>query len=229
MKYAILGTGMVGRAHAARLTELGHAVTMGTQDVAKTMASTRPDGMGNPPFSQWHQANPAVKLAAFADATDQGEVIINALAGHVAVEVLKKIGEGIGRKVLIDISNPLDFSKGLPPTLSVCNTSSLGEQIQQALPQAKVVKAFNTTTAAVQVNPQLLSNGEHDIFVSGNDAGAKATVVALQKSYGWQNPFDLGDITSARGAEMFLPLWLRIFAALDNPLFNIKLIAPAKT
>lgn len=224
MKIAVLGTGMVGRAHAARLTELSHEVVMGTQDVDKTMANTKSDGMGNPPFSQWHKDHANVKLETFARATENAEIIYNALNGQVAVEVLKGLEGAIGSKVLIDITNPLDFSKGFPPTLFVSNIDSLGEQIQKALQSAKVVKTFNTTNADIQVNPKSLAGGDHHIFVSGNDESAKATVTDILKSYGWENIIDLGDITTARGTEMFLPLWLRLMGALDTPMFNIKVV-----
>lgn len=224
MKIAVLGTGMVGRAHATRLAELGNDVVLGTQDVVKAMAKIDNDNMGNPPFSEWHQKNEAVKLVTFAEAAAQGEIIFNALAGHVTVEVLKGLGEAIGDKVLIDIANPLDFSKGMPPSLFVCNTDSLGEQIQKALPKAKIVKTFNTTNALVQVNPKSLASGDHHIFVSGNDESAKTKVVEIIKSYGWENIIDLGDITTARGTEMFLPLWLRVWGAINSPMFNIKVV-----
>jgi predicted dinucleotide-binding enzyme len=210
MKIAVLGTGMVGRAHAARLTELSHEVVMGTQDVDKTMANTESDGMGNPPFSQWYKDHANVKLETFARAIENAEIIYNALNGQVAVEVLKGLESAIGSKVLIDITNPLDFSNGFPPTLSVSNTDSLGEQIQKALPSAKVVKTFNTTNADIQTNPKNLASGDHHIFVSGNDESAKIKVTDILKSYGWENIIDLGDITTARGTEMFLPLWLRL-------------------
>lgn len=224
MKIAVLGTGIVGRAHATRLTELGHDVTVGTQDVDKTAANTENDNMGNPPFSQWHKDNANVKLETFADATENAEIIFNALNGQIAVEVLKGLESTIDSKILIDIANPLDFSKGFPPTLFVSNTDSLGEQIQKALPKAKIVKTFNTTNAAIQVNPKSLAGGDHHIFVSGDDESAKAKVIDILKSYGWENIVDIGDITTARGTEMFLPFWLRLMGALQTPMFNIKVV-----
>jgi predicted dinucleotide-binding enzyme len=126
--------------------------------------------------------------------------------------------------VLIDIANPLDFSKGMPPTLSVCNTDSLGEQIQRAFPQVKVVKTLNTMNANLMVNPALLS-GDHDVFVSGNDPAAKAQVTNfLKQQFGWKSVIDLGDITTARGVEMTLPIWLNLFGVLQTPLFNFKIV-----
>lgn len=223
MKIAVLGTGMVGKAHAARLIELGYDVAMGTKDIEATKASKKPDNTGQP-FSEWYKNNQQVRLMTFDDAADFGEIIINALAGHISVEVLKGLENSIGEKVLIDISNPLDFSKGMPPSLFVSNTDSLGEQIQKALPKAKVIKALNTTNATIQVNPKSLASGNHHIFVSGNDEQAKDEVIELLKAYGWEYVLDLGDITTARGTEMFLPLWLRIMGALKSPMFNIKVV-----
>lgn len=228
MKVAVLGTGIVGRAHAGKLAELGHDVVMGTKAVVKTMAEDKPDMMGNPPFSVWHKNHPKVKLATFAEAAKHGEIVWEALNGSVAVEVLKSLEASLNGKVLIDIANPLDFSKGMPPSLFASNTDSLGEQIQRALPKVKVVKSFNTTNAYIQVNPQQLADGDHHIFVSGNDADAKAKVTEVLKSYGWKNIIDLGDITTARGSEMLLPIWLRLWNALQNPNFNFKIVQGQK-
>lgn len=226
MKIAILGTGMVGRAHAAKLTELGHDVVLGTQDVEKTLTNTEKDAMGNPPFSEWHKEYGGIKLLTFSNAANHGEIVFDALRGEVAVSVLQTLESELSGKVLVDIANPLDFSKGMPPFLSVCNTDSLGEQVQNALPKTKVVKAFNTLNAYLQVDPKQLSGGEHDLFLCGNDAGAKAKVIEIAKSYGWneKNIIDIGDITTARGTEMLLPIWLRLWGALKTPMFNFKII-----
>lgn len=224
MKIAVLGTGMVGRAHAAKLVELGHDVTVGTKDVAKTMAETKPDQMGNPPFSDWQKANPKVKLTTFSEAVKDKDMILEALHGAIVVEVLKTLVSDLANKVLIDIANPLDFSKGMPPSLFVSNTDSLGEQVQKALPKTKVVKTFNTMNAILQVNPQQLAQGDHHIFLSGNDTEAKNTVTELLKSYGWKHIIDLGDITTARGTEMMMPVWLRLWGSLKTPMFNYKII-----
>ena len=222
MKIAVLGTGMVGKAHAARLVELGHDVVMGTRSVEKSMTTTVKDNAGNPPVSEWLKENNKIQLKTLKEAASYGEIIYNALSGQISVEVLKGLEQEIGDKVVVDIANPLDFSKGFPPILSVSNTDSLGEQIQKALPNAKVVKALNTTNATIQVSPKSLADGDHHVFVSGNDSGAKAKVTEVLRSYGWENIIDLGDITTARGAEMFLPLWLRLMSALQTPNFNIK-------
>jgi len=225
MKIGILGTGIVGRSHAGKLTGLGHEVMIGTRDVARTLAVSKPDAIGNPPFSVWHKDHPGVKLGALAEAAAHGEIIFNALNGEAAVEALKKLESVLDAKTVIDITNPLDFSKGMPPSLFVSNKDSLGEQIQRALPRAKVVKTLNTVNALLQVNPRQLADGDHDIFVSGNDVSAKAQVIRILKDwYGWNNIIDLGDITTARGAEMLLPMWVRLWNTLQTPLFNYKIV-----
>ncbi|OGK20937.1 NADP oxidoreductase [Candidatus Roizmanbacteria bacterium RIFCSPHIGHO2_01_FULL_39_8] len=224
MKIAVLGTGMVGRAHAAKLAELGHEVTIGTRDVAKTTSETKPDQMGNPPFSQWQKEHSHVKLETFENAVKNTDMILEALHGAVAVEVLKALESSLTGKILIDIANPLDFSKGMPPSLFVSNTDSLGEQIQNTLPKTRVVKTFNTMNAMLQINPQMLANGEHHIFTSGNDADAKGKVTELLTSYGWKHIIDLGDITTARGTEMMMPFWLRLWGSLKTPMFNYRIV-----
>jgi len=225
MKIGILGTGMVGQAIGGRLAQLGHDVMIGTRDVAGTLARTAPDGMGNPPFSVWQKQNPKVKLGNFAQATAHGELVVNATNGFAAIDILKSAGEAnLNGKTLIDISNPLDFSKGMPPTLFVKDSDSLAEQIQRAFPKVNVVKTLNTMTASVMVNPGQLADGDHTVFVSGNDAGAKAQVAELLKGFGWRDIIDVGDITTARGTEMLLPIWIRLMGALQTPLFNFKIV-----
>ena len=225
MKIAVIGTGMVGQALAGRLAELGHNVTVGTRDISVTMARTTPDGMGNPPYSAWAPAHPTVKLATFADAAAGAELIVNATPGNVAIAGLQAAGaDNLTGKVIIDISNPLDFSQGFPPSLFVKDTDSLGEQIQAAFPQAKVVKSLNTLAAALMVNPTILAGGDHSVFVSGNDPDAKKTVIALLESFGHTDVIDLGDITTARGTEMLLPIWLRLMGVLNSGMFNFKIV-----
>jgi predicted dinucleotide-binding enzyme len=227
MKIGVLGTGMVAQAIAGKLESLGHAVMVGTRDVAATLARSTPDGMGNPPFSAWAKQHAAVKLGTFAQAAQHGEMLVNATSGMASLAALQQAGAAnLAGKTLIDIANPLDFSKGMPPTLSVCNTDSLGEQIQRAFPAAKVVKTLNTMNANLMVNPGLLAGGEHAVFVSGNDATARAQVTQLLQSFGWQSRsiIDLGDISSARGVEMVVPLWLSLMGALQIPLFSFNVV-----
>jgi 8-hydroxy-5-deazaflavin:NADPH oxidoreductase len=224
MNIAVLGTGMVGRAIAGRLHELGHSVVIGTRDPQATLARSEPDGMGNPPFSVWHADHPGVELATFAEAAEGAEVVVNATAGAAALDVLGLAREeNVAGKVLVDISNPLDFSNGFPPTLFVKDTDSLGEQIQRAFPEAKVVKTLNTLNASLMVDPKSLGESS-TVFISGDDAGAKATVVALLEAFGHDDVIDLGPLETARGTEMILPVWLRIMGALGTGAFNFKVV-----
>jgi predicted dinucleotide-binding enzyme len=225
MKIAVLGTGMVGRAVAGRLAELGHEVTVGTRDVTATMTRGETDQMGNPPFGEWAAEHPTVTLASYADAAAPAELVVNATAGAVSIAVLEAAGAAnLAGKVVLDIANPLDYSAGMPPTLLVKDTDSLGEQIQRAFPDAKVVKALNTMNAYLMVNPRQLAGGDSSAFVSGNDDDAKKTVTVLLESCGHADVIDLGDITTARGAEMLLPIWIRLWGALGTPMFNFKIV-----
>jgi len=226
MKIGILGTGMVGQTLSGKLVELGHDIMLGTRDVAGTLARSEPNQYGFPAFSVWQKQNPKVKLGTFADAAKHGEAVINATNGTASLDALHLAGEAnLNDKILTDVSNPLDFSKGLPPTLSVCNTDSVGEQIQHAFPGVKVVKTLNTVTVFLMVNPGLVAGGDHTLFVCGNDAAAKTQVSAwLKDRFGWQDMIDLGDITNARGTEMYLPLWLRLWGALGSGMFNVKVV-----
>ncbi len=225
MRFGILGTGIVGKTFAARLDELGHDVVIGTRAPAETLSRTEPDAYGNPPFSAWEQEHSEVKLRTFGEAAAHSEMIVNATAGVASLDALELAGEAnLNGKVLIDIANALDFSQGMPPTLSVSNTDSLGERIQRRFPEVKVVKTLNTMNAYLMVDPAQLAGAGHTVFVSGDDAEAKATVTELLRSFGWADIIDLGDISTARGAEMLLPIWLRLLGALQNPIFNFKIV-----
>jgi predicted dinucleotide-binding enzyme len=225
MRIGILGTGMVGQALAAKLAELGHEVVVGTRDPAATLARDEPDGYGNPPFRVWHQQHPDVKLGSFADAAGHGELVVNATAGATSLDALRLAGEAnLNGKVLVDIANALDFSRGMPPSLLVANTDSLGERIQRAFPDVKVVKALNTMNALVMVNPGQLAGGGHTVFVCGDDPEAKALVTGMLREFGWRDVLDLGDLTAARATEMVLPIWLRLMGALQTPMFNLKVV-----
>lgn len=225
MKFGVIGTGIVGRTLAARLAELNHEVVIGTRDVVATMARTEPDGYGNPPFSVWQQQHANIQLGTFTQAAEFGEIVLNATSGGSSLEALKLAGAAaLDGKILIDVANPLDFSRGLPPSLSVVNTDSLGELIQRTFPQAKVVKTLNTMNTLVMVNPSQVADGDHHVFVCGNDAQARAQVAELLTSFGWKNILDLGDITAARGTEMLMPIWLRLWGTLQTPMFNFKIV-----
>ena len=225
MRFGILGTGVVGKTIAARLDGLGHEVMVGTRDPKETMSRIEPDAYGNPPFGTWQEEHPEVQLGTFGEAAAHGEMVLNATAGVVSLEVLEQAGEdNLGGKILMDIANPLDFSKGMPPTLSVSNTDSLGEQIQRRFPEAKVVKTLHTMNAYLMVDPAQLAATDHTVFVGGDDGEAKAEVSELLRSFGWTDILDLGDITTSRGTEMLLPIWVRLFGVLQKPIFNFKIV-----
>lgn len=227
MKIAVFGTGIVGQVIAGRLAGLGHDVTIGTRDVSSTLSRTSKDPYGNPPFSEWFEKNKnTIKLGTYSDAASSAEIIVNCTLGHGSVEALQQAGNAnLKGKIIIDISNPLDFSNGMPPTLSPGNTDSLGELIQRTFPEAKVVKTLNTMNCFLMVNPAALP-GEHNVFLSGNDATAKAKVKEILTSFGWseKSMIDLGDITTARGTEQLLPIWIRLYGVLKNPMFNFRIV-----
>lgn len=219
MKIAVLGTGMVGDTIGSRLVELGHEVKMGSRTADNEKARA---------FVAKHQAG--ASAGTFADAAAFGEIIFNCTAGAGSVEALKMAGEAnINGKIIVDIANPLDFSKGMPPSLipSLSNTNSLGEEIQKIFPATKVVKTLNTMWCGLMVNPAMINGGDHTNFICGNDADAKQQVKTLLQAFGWKNEniLDLGDISSSRGTEAVLPVWLRIWTATQNGAFNLKVVS----
>ena len=228
MRIGILGTGIVGQTLGGTLAAGRHGVAIGTRDPEASLARTEPPRPGMQSFSEWHQANPNVGVVTFPEAAGHGEIVINATAGQVSVDVLQAAGaESLGAKILIDISNPLDFSAGFPPTLTVANSDSVAEQIQRAFPDAKVVKTLNTVSAPVMVDPGSVAGGDHHIFVAGNDAAAKGDVTGLLGEwFGWpaDHVLDVGDITAARGLEMYLALWVRLMMGRGSPMFNVKVV-----
>lgn len=226
MNIAVFGTGMVGQIIASALAAKGHSVMMGTRDVRMALERDQKTATTQLTLAEWHRQNPQVQLGTFAEAAAFGEVIFNATNGFGALPALESAGEAnLDGKILIDISNPLDFSQGMPPTLFISNTDSLGEQIQRRFPSLKVVKTLNTVNAYLMVNPQQLAGGDHTLFVSGNDLEAKAKVTQyLRDWFGWKDVIDLGDITTARGTEMLLPIWVRLWGALQTPVFNFKVV-----
>ena len=223
MRIAVLGTGSVGPTIAGALAALGHEVVVGTRDPQATLARTGPGATGGPGFADWHAEHSSVGVATYADAAAGAEIVINATNGASSLEALNAAGsDNLAGKVLMDVANPLDFSRGFPPSLNPVNTDSLGEQIQRAFPDARVVKTLNTMTASVMVDPAAVAGGDHSVFVSGNDAAAKETVTGLLKGFGHRDIIDLGDLTTARGAEMVLPLWVRLWGTLGTATFNFK-------
>lgn len=218
MKIAVFGTGTVGDTIGSRLIGLGHEVKMGSRTANNEKALA---------FVAKHAAG--ASAGTFADAAQFGEVIFNCTRGDGSVEALRSAGAHLSGKVVVDVSNPLDFSNGMPPSLipALSNTHSLGEELQRQFPEARVVKTLNTMWCGLMVNPAMIGGGDHTNFMCGNDAQAKELVRSLLKQFGWkdENVLDLGDISNARGTESILPIWLRIWAATKNGAFNVKIVS----
>ncbi|MEA2931915.1 MAG: 8-hydroxy-5-deazaflavin:NADPH oxidoreductase [Actinomycetota bacterium] len=213
MKVGVLGTGMVGRALATKLVAVGHEVVMGSRQA------------GNPKSAAWAAGMvPSGSSGTFADAAGSAELVVNATGGGVSLQALEMAGaDNLAGKVLVDVANPLQRTPGVGLTLSVCNTDSLGEQIQRRFPEARVVKTLNTVNADVMVEPGIVP-GSHTMFLCGNDTAAKHQVRAVLESFGWPpaDLLDLGDIGAARAMEMYLPLWLRLSSATGSWRLNVK-------
>ncbi len=211
MKMGVLGSGMVAQGLSARLAELGHDVVIGTRDADKLRG--------------WQSSNQRVLIGSFAETAAHGEIVFNATSGAGSLNALLLAGEEhLADKILVDVSNPLDFSKGFPPSLTVFGTDSLAEQIQRAFPRTRVVKTLNTVTARVMTHPLEVANGDHHIFISSDDVDAKEQVTALLQSFGWIHIFDLGDLSTARGTEAYLLLWVRLYGSMNTGMINIKIM-----
>jgi predicted dinucleotide-binding enzyme len=211
MRIGVLGTGIAGRTIATKLIQLGHEVQLGSRTADNEAALAWADANGD-----------SAGAGTFADVAAAAELVFNCTAGGASVEVLRAAGaDNLEGKVLVDVSNPLDFSTG-QLLLTVSNADSVGEQLQAAAPAARVVKALNTVNCQVMVQPSLVP-GEHSVFVCGNDEAAKRQVIDLLGAFGWpaERVIDLGDITGSRATEMYLPLWVRLMGRLGTPLFNV--------
>ncbi len=213
-KISVLGTGIVGSTIATKLIELGYEVKMGSRT------------SDNEHAINWASKSPKLSsYGTFAQSAAFGDIIFNCTKGENTLQALQLAGhENLQGKTLIDVANPLDFSKGMPPTLIISNTDSLGETIQRQFPDVKVVKALNTINCRIMVNPNILTE-KGTIFISGNHQEAKNETISLLKQFGWSHIIDLGDIKSARGTEQFLPLWIQIMQALGTANFNVKVVA----
>lgn len=213
MNIGVLGTGVVGQTIANKLISLNYNVKMGSRTAANEKAA------------EWVKNNGSLASAGrFEQAAAFGDIIFLATKGEVTLEAIGMArAENFRGKTVIDISNPLDFSKGFPPSLTICNTTSLAEEVQNALPEAQVVKTLNTLTASLMVAPGNLPL-DTDIFMSGNNPEAKSRTRTILEQFGWKNITDLGDITTARGTEQLLPLWVRLYAAFGNAEFNFKIV-----
>jgi 8-hydroxy-5-deazaflavin:NADPH oxidoreductase len=220
MKIGVLGTGMVGTTIASALAAKGHGVKIGARQAGKPEAVAWAKAVGG-----------GAGQGSFADAAAYGELVFNCTKGDASLAALEAAGAAnLAGKVLVDISNPLDFSKGIPPSLFVSNTDSLAEQIQRAFPRAKVVKTLNTLNCFLMVQPGHLA-GPHNIFISGDDAGAKQQVLSLLTgAFGWNSEqvLDVGPLSSARATEGLLALWVRLYGSLGHANFNFHVnIGPA--
>src|SRR5215469_12866479 len=216
MKTAALGTGMVGNAIGKKLVTIGHQVCMGSRTVNSEAGQEWLRSVGG-----------KAKVGRFADAASFGEIVIDCTNGANSISALRQAGAvNLSGKILIQVGNPLDTSKGMPPTLTICNTDSLGEQVQREFPGVRVVKALNTVNCDIMIDPSRVP-GDHDLFICGNDAAAKREVIdRLCEWFGWKagNIIDLGDISNSRGTEMFLALWVRLWGTLGTPHFNIHVV-----
>lgn len=222
MDIGVIGGGSVGQTLAAAFAAQGHAVRLGIRDTSAAELA-KPRSMARP-LGEWSSAT-GVPVTTIEQAAAFGALIVNATNGAGALPALARAGAALDGKVVVDVSNPLDFSRGMPPFLmpELSGPTSLGEQIQAAHPQAKVVKAFNTVTAAVMADPSLVP-GEHDLLIAGNDAGAKAQVTDLARRFGWTSILDLGPIAAARATESYLPLWVRLMMGFGHARFNIRVV-----
>jgi 8-hydroxy-5-deazaflavin:NADPH oxidoreductase len=214
MKIAVIGTGGVGQTIGSKLVQLGHEVMLGSRDTA------------NEKGLAWVKATgERASLGTFADAARFGELAFNCTAGTGSIAALTAAAAGLGGKLVVDLTNALDFSKGMPPSIFTSTSDSLGEQAQKLLTTSHVVKALNHLTASLMVDPKQLAGGAHDALICGNDAGAKARVTELLKDwFGWQSVIDLGDITASRALEHYLPLWLRLMGSLGTAQFSLKVV-----
>jgi 8-hydroxy-5-deazaflavin:NADPH oxidoreductase len=211
MRIAVLGTGMVGRTLAPAFGRLGHDVVVGTRDPEATRAR---DG--------WDLDVP---LVPFGEVALGADLVVNATSGQGSLAALEAVGEeALAGKVLLDVANPLDFSAGFPPTLTVKDTDSLAEQIQRAYPRTRVVKSLNTVNCAVMVDPSRVGEGETTMFLAGDDPEARASVASLLEQLGWGDLVEFDDLSAARAMEMWLPLWVRLMGRLGTPDFNIRVV-----
>jgi predicted dinucleotide-binding enzyme len=173
----------------------------------------------------WQSSNQRVLIGSFAETAAHGEMMFNATNGTGSLSALALAGEAnLADKILVDVSNPFDYSNGFPPSLTVSGTDSLAEQIQRAFPNSRVVKTLNTVTARVMTHPLEVANGDHHVFISSNDLEAKASVSELLRTFGWINIFDLGDLSTARGTEAYMLLWVRLYGALNTGMLNIRIM-----
>jgi predicted dinucleotide-binding enzyme len=214
MNIGVLGSGVTAQTIGTKLIQLGHEVMLGSREEANvnSVAWAKDQGVQHALYGTF------MNSAAF------GEIIFNCTLGSASMVALQQAGaENLKGKILIDTSNPLDRSTD-QWSLTVCNTDSLGEQIQRTFPETRVVKTLNTVNANVMVDPAKLIERTH-VFVSGNDIEAKATVVRILRDwFGWKEIIDLGGIETSRSVEMYVLLWHSLRNAISSQRFNIKVV-----
>jgi 8-hydroxy-5-deazaflavin:NADPH oxidoreductase len=214
MKIGILGTGTVGCALGTKLAHVGHEVKLGSRDA------------NNPKAAAWAAHAPLASHGTFADAAAHGAIVINATNGLATMDALAAAGaDHLAGKLLLDASNPIDFSGGDPlPVLRPGNGDSLAELIQRTYPRTNVVKALNTVNADLMVNPAAVA-GDHVLFMAGDDARAKELTLGLLGELGWpaDRVIDLGGVVAARGLEAYVLLWVALMRARGTSLFNVSL------
>jgi 8-hydroxy-5-deazaflavin:NADPH oxidoreductase len=214
MRIAVIGSGVVGRTLAEAFAGQGHDVAVGTRDPEETKRR-----------EEW--AGSSLSLQPMETVAAEADFVVNATSGSASLEALGRVGSGhLSGKVLLDVSNPLDFGSGFPPTLTVKDTDSVAEQIQRAFPAARVVKSLNTVTASVMVDPGSVGEGDTSIFVAADDASARAETRSLLEGLGWRDVIELDGLQNARGLEMWVSLWVRLMGTLGTPVFNIKVVRP---
>lgn len=227
MRIGILGTGGVARTLAGALAAREHEVVIGSRDPAAALAREEESTGTGPTLAEWHGTHPAVHVGTLGDAASHGEILMNATPGTGSLAAIEAAGhDRFTDTILIDVANPLVWSEGAM-SLAVANTDSLAERIQRAVPRARVVKALNTVTASLMVDPGSLDGGDHTLPICGNDDEAKREVTRrLGDWFGWRDVLDLGDLSAARGMEAYLLLWLRIMQAIGTPILNTKVVRP---
>ena len=219
MKIGVLGTGVVGEAIASAIVQKGFNVRMGSRSASNEKAEA------------WmKKSNDHASVGDFNDAAAFGDILFLCLNGEHAMDAIDAIDEeNVRGKIIVDITNPLDFSAGMPPRIiqDYGNSTSLGEEIQKALPHAHVVKTLNTVNYKLMVDARIVNGGDHHMFLCGNDADAKNKVKHfLVDNFHWKadHLLDLGSIQTARCIEAIVPFWVSVWQALGTPLFNFKIV-----
>ena len=224
MNVGVLGTGSVGQTISSKLVALGHEIVMGSRDPATLETRNEPPYPGAPTFSDWRAENPDVRFGTFAEAAAHGELVFLATNGMATVDIVTDVAEHLTGKTVVDITNALDFSEGYARLFVSGGGDSLAERIQRAAPQARVVKSLNTVTAPVMVNPAILGDADHVMFVAGDEEAARAEVSTLLRNwFGWREIVDLGDLSGARALEANILMWVRMMGTFGTPMFNIAI------